>query len=456
MRTVELFCGAGGLSLGLGRAGCEVARAIDVWPEAVAVYRANLGDHAEVADIGDLLAVAPAVAALRPELICGGPPCQDFSAAGRRVEGERASLMVAFAMVVVVARPRWVLMENVPQAAKSAAWATARELLVRAGYGLSEAVVCASRYGVGQSRRRLIVVGRLGEADGFLASSIRAAASDRPTTIRDVLGGEVGEVVHAHPRHAGKRRLWSSDGPMPTIRESTRRPLPANADLSAADRALLALGALYVRPFGGGRGVRSVDEPCPAIVRTSAEPPGPRYLSAPHRDDIAPAGSVPCLTREQASRLQGFPAGWDWSAGGRLRNVDQMIANAVPSGLAEAIGRVIMARDRGETVPALEPGFSTWLRAKGVVGQTLRNRRTQLGRARRLLGGRILADLAAELAMLEAVEGFAKLSTGVRSDLRAALRLHAEWRAIPPTPRRTRSVMVADAVEERSDERAAA
>lgn len=456
MRTVELFCGAGGLSLGLGRAGCEVVRAIDVWPEAVAVYRANLGDHAEVADIGDLLDVAPAVAALRPDLVCGGPPCQDFSAAGRRVEGERASLMVAFAMVVVVARPPWFLLENVPQAQRSAAWATARELLVRAGYGLSEAVVCASRYGTGQSRRRLIVVGRLGEADGFLTAAIRAAASDRPTTIRDVLGGEVGEVVHAHPRHAGKRRLWSSDGPMPTIRESTRRPMPANADLTAADTALLALGALYVRPFGGGRGVRSVDEPCPAIVRTSAEPPGPRYLSAPHPDDVAPAGSVPCLTRDQASRLQGFPVGWDWSPAGRLRNVDQMIANAVPSGLAEAIGRVIVARDRGETLPALEAGFSTWLRSKGVIGQALRNRRAQLGRARRLLGGRILADLSAEIATLETTEGFAALSTGVRSDLRAALRLHAEWRALTPMRRRARPVTVADADEKRSEERKAA
>ncbi|MEO9789717.1 MAG: DNA (cytosine-5-)-methyltransferase [Aurantimonas coralicida] len=457
MRTVELFCGAGGLSLGLGRAGCQLVRAFDIWPEAVAVYRANLGDHVDVADVGDILAVAPAVAALRPDLICGGPPCQDFSSAGHRVEGERANLLVAFAMTIIVARPRWLLMENVPQAARSAAWAAARELLVRAGYGLSEMVVDASRYGVGQSRRRLLVVGRLGEAHGFIVSAIRAAASERPTTIRDILGGEVGEIIHSHPRHAGKRRLWSSDGPAPTIRQSSRRPMPANADLSSADRALLAVGALYVRPFGGGRGVRSVDEPCPAIVRTSAEPPGPRYLSAPHPGAIAPAGSVPCLTREQASRLQGFPVGWDWSPATRLRDVDQMIANAVPSGLANAIGRVIVARDRGETVPALEPGFSAWLRSRGVVGQALRNRRAQLGRARRLLGGRILADIAVELTALEGAEGFAALSTGVRSDLRAALRLHAEWRALPVRPSRGAERKAAASVaEERSDSREAA
>lgn len=132
--------------------------------------------------------------------------------------------MVAFAMIAVVARPQWFLMENVPQAARSAAWATVRELLTRAGYGLTEMVLDASRYGVGQSRRCLIVVGRLGEAHGFLASAIREAASAWPTTIRDVLGGEVAEVVHAHPRHAGKRRLWSVDAP----RRRSANPLGAH------------------------------------------------------------------------------------------------------------------------------------------------------------------------------------------------------------------------------------
>nr|WP_082529527.1 DNA (cytosine-5-)-methyltransferase [Aurantimonas sp. Leaf443] len=457
MRTVELFCGAGGLSLGLGRAGCDVVRAFDVWPTAVSVYRANLGNHAEVADLGDLLAVAPTVAALRPALIVGGPPCQDFSSAGHRIEGDRASLMIAFAMTVVVARPEWFLLENVPRASKSKAWATSRELLVRAGYGLTEAIVDASRYGVGQARRRLLVVGRLGEANGFLSSAIREAASERPTTIRDILGGDVGAMIHTHPRHAGKRRFWSSDGPAPTIRESSRRPMPSYALLSVADQALLTAGAVFVRPYGGGRGVRSVDEPCAAIVRTSSGRPGPRYLSAPHRDDIAPACTVPTLTQHQASRLQGFPSEWDWSPATRMRDIDQMIANAVPAGLAEAIGRLILDRDRGESMPTLEPGFSKWLRTRGIVGQVLRNRRSQLGRARRLLGGRILADPAAELAALEATHGFAALSTGIRSDLRAALRLHAEWRALPsPMPRRARPMKLTDAVEETSGKREAA
>lgn len=417
------------MSLGLEMAGCEIIRALDIWPSALDVYRANLGDVVEVADLSDIMTVAPRIAAMRPELIVGGPPCQDFSSAGKQVEGDRASLLLAFAMIVIVARPQWLLMENVPRARNSIAWAQARELLVRAGYGLSEMVLDASRYGVGQSRKRFIVVGRLGEADGFLNSAIRDLANTRPTTIRDILGSTVGGAIHAHPCVCGRRRLWSAEGPAPTICQSSQRPMPADVALSDADRALLAVGAVFVRPFVGGRGVRSIDEPCSAIVRTSAEPVRPSYLAAPHPADVAPVETVPCLTREQASRLQGFPVDWDWSPAVRLRDIDQMIANAVPAPLAQAVGKAILARHRGETVPAVELAFTSWLRKRGVVGQMLRNRRAQLGRARRLLGGRILADPAAEAAMLDATEAFAALSTGTRSDLRASLRLHAECRA---------------------------
>ncbi len=376
------------------------------------------------------MTVAPTIAALRPDLVVGGPPCQDFSSAGKQVEGERATLLIAFAMISIIARPSWILLENVPRARNSAAWATARDLLVRAGYGLTEMVLDASKYGVGQSRKRFIVVGRLDEADGFLNSAIRDLASTRPTTIRDVLGGIVSEAIHAHPRVYGRRRLWSIDGPAPTIRQSSRHPMPVDVALNDADRALLEVGAVFVRPFVGGRGVRSIDEPAPAIVRTSAEPVRPSYLDAPHPADVAPVETVPCLTREQASRLQGFPADWDWSPAKRLRDIDQMIANAVPAPLAEAIGRAILARYRGETIPAVEPMFTAWLRKRGLAGQVLRNRRAQLGRARRLLGGRILSDPAAESALLDVAEGFASLPTGTRSDLRAALRLHAQWRSL--------------------------
>lgn len=416
MRAVDLFCGAGGLSLGLGRAGIEIVGAVDSWDAAVEVYRKNVGDHVRLGNIRDVVAVAPIIMDMRPDIICGGPPCQDFSTAGPRVEGERAELMVAFAMTIAVIRPDWFLMENVAPAHKSATWARSRAILKRAGYGLTEIVIDASWYGVAQTRKRLIVVGRRDEADGFLATEINAARHSRQTTIRDILSDDIGGQVYIHPHRYGCTADWPTDalGPMPQ---------------TASQRSGASSGQyIFVRPFGGGRGVRSIDEPAPALVRTSREPPAVGYLANPSPMDPMPANQVPHLSQQQTSLLQGFPKDWEWSAARRVRDIDQMIANAVPAPLAEAIGRVILARHRGESVPATADGFSDWLKAQGVVGQVLRNRRHALGRARRLLGGRLYADIGEELRALEEADGFANLSPSTRSDLRAALRMHADWR----------------------------
>lgn len=185
MRVVDLFCGAGGMSLGLKMAGFEVIKAYDSWPVAVSTYRDNIGDHAEVVDLTNLIEVVPEICRIAPDLICGGPPCQDYSVAGRREEGRNASMTLGFTIAVVSSRPEWFLMENVVQAARSETWSQARAMLVKAGYGLSEVKLTASHYGIPQNRRRFFVVGRLGERDGFLQSAIGTAASPRPMSLRD-------------------------------------------------------------------------------------------------------------------------------------------------------------------------------------------------------------------------------------------------------------------------------
>lgn len=381
LRAVDLFCGAGGLSLGLQRAGIEIVAAYDEWEEAAAVYSRNVGSHVQVADLEYVLWYALYIKDLNPDLIAGGPPCQDFSAAGLRKEGDRSMLMAAFAMIVVIVRPEWVLIENVRDVRQSASWADAHDILKKAGYGLTQVLVDASRYGVGQARQRFIIVGRLGEADDFLEQAILDARSERPTTIRDTLGDMENDYV-------------------------------------------------FVRPYKGGRGVRFVDEPAPTIIRTSREPPTVGYLACPSPQDPAPADQVPLLTQQQTSLLQGFPPDWDWSPARRVRDIDQMIANAVPAPLAEAIGRIILARHRGEGIPTIESGFSEWLQCRGIKGQVLRNRRHALGRARKMLGGRIFANIGEELLALEKADGFAELKASTRSDMKAALRAYAEFRTI--------------------------
>jgi DNA (cytosine-5)-methyltransferase 1 len=376
MRVVELFCGAGGMSTGFMQAGFDIVHALDAWPAAVEVYRRNVGKHAWVADLKNIAEVAPVLFGMRPDLIVGGPPCQDYSPAGRRQEGERADLTAAYAMLIAIVRPSWIVMENVPGALKSKAWQQAEAILRNAGYGFTITKLDAAFYGAGQTRERLIVVGRLGEEDGFLTDALLGAASSEPMTARDVLGDDFGDTLYVHPRHMHKRRLWSADEPAPTVRSTYARRVP------------------------------------PDFVPT---------------DKDAVGETVTQLTRDHVSALQGFPADYDWSSCG-LEDRDQMVANAVPVPLARAIATVILQRQRGETQPALEKEFSSWLRLRGMTQSTIEDIRTKTNRARRLLGGRMLANTAVEIATLEEAPEFQELPAKTQSALRVALRLHAEFR----------------------------
>ena len=106
--VLDLFCGAGGLSLGLRRAGFRIIAAYDNWQPAIETYAANFDDPIERIDITEDSHLPKA------DLIVGGPPCQGFSSAGmRRDEDARNTLVRVFARLVAAAKPRAFLFENV-------------------------------------------------------------------------------------------------------------------------------------------------------------------------------------------------------------------------------------------------------------------------------------------------------------------------------------------------------
>lgn len=416
------------MSLGLRQAGFQIVKAFDAWPLAVDNYNQNVGPHAAVADLGNLLGIIPELIALAPDMIAGGPPCQDYSSAGRREEADNARLTLAFAVMVAAVRPRWFLMENVINAARSATWAQARSILSAAGYGMTESKLDASRYGVPQSRRRLFVTGRQGERDGFLASSLAAAAADKPMTLRDLFGATTPAAVYFPSTSEARRSIWGPDEPAPTIRERSIRPLPVSYRAHPDDAALIENGFVYSRPVRAGRGVRSVDQPFPTVTRTAWERPTPRYLSAPHPADPIAASSTAVLTIDQISRIQGFPVWWRWETSAK-RDKLQMIANAVPPPVAAAIGRVILDREAGKSTPEIQGGFLQWLHKRGRSRQSARNMKFLAGKARQLLGGKTFSALALELAALEAAPEFQTMRGNPKSDLRQALRLLSEYQA---------------------------
>jgi DNA (cytosine-5)-methyltransferase 1 len=173
--AVDLFCGAGGLSLGLKTAGFEVILGVDTDVDALATHRAyhpGLTADWDLAEDDVIERVARLVQRLRVTLVAGGPPCQPFSAAGRsmlreqvrrgaRGHDQRRDLWQSFLRVIALSKPPAVLMENVPEMALDRDMMILRTIvdeLEHLGYSVEERVLDSSRFGVPQFRHRLILV----------------------------------------------------------------------------------------------------------------------------------------------------------------------------------------------------------------------------------------------------------------------------------------------------------
>ena len=174
--AADLFCGAGGLSLGLSQAGFDVVLAVDTDPEALETHRAYHPGLTANWDLGDEDVVEQVASLVRKcgiKLVAGGPPCQPFSRAGRSMLRElvrtgrrhhhdhRRDLWESFLRVVELSTPDAVVMENVPDMALDRGMVILRAMIERLesiGYSVEERVVDTWRYGVPQFRQRLILV----------------------------------------------------------------------------------------------------------------------------------------------------------------------------------------------------------------------------------------------------------------------------------------------------------
>ena len=418
MRVVELFCGAGGMSLGLIKAGMTIQRAYDNSSQALDVHRFNirkaqkrlrkirlhelremtvindsgeatiipLPSHAVYRDLADLPLIVPEIIQLRPDVITAGPPCQDFSRANqKRKEGPRAGLTVGFAIVVALAKPKYFIMENVKDAAKSNAHANAMLVFRQAGYGITTRVLDCSRYGAATKRERLIVVGCLGEDDDFIGEHLDAAATKRQLTVMDVLGPRFGKTF-------GKKR-----------------------------------GKLYwCSPGGtGSSGSRRVDQPAPTLMKSSTARPGPNYQR--RKKDVKNVNRLPVPTAKQWSVIQGFPPDWNWRGSGTTA-FSKMLANSVPPPLAEALGRCIIAHSRGEQpniARRVPDHFKEWL-SERYQGKHLQDRLTRFQTVQQMIGNRVTGSADKTIGLLDRHPASASLSSQQKTRLKEVLRLYEE------------------------------
>lgn len=291
MQAVDLFSGCGGLSLGLVNSGIDVVGAFENWQPAIDVYQKNFNHKVANIDLRNVEEAVDAISKLKPDLIAGGPPCQDFSSAGKRDENlGRADLTISYAKIVVGVKPSWFIMENVERATKSNAYKEAKKILAE-NYGLTEIVLDASFCGVPQKRKRLFLIGKQGEKHGFLEAPILAGLSKKGLTIKEYLGNKIDtNFYYRHARSYARRGIFGIDEPSPTIR-GVNRPIPPNYKLHSGDATT---DISIVRP----------------------------------------------LSAKERALIQTFPDDFRWE-GTNKSTLEQIIGNAVPVKLAEYVGKHI-------------------------------------------------------------------------------------------------------------------
>ena len=291
-RLIDLFAGCGGMSLGFQNAGFELIAAYDFWQAAIDIYKENFQHPIYKVDLSQK-DISEELAAANPDIIIGGPPCQDFSIAGKReFEGKRANLTLIYSNIISAVKPRWFVMENVYNIEKSPVFAQAVSNFRKAGYGITKRIWDASYMGVPQMRKRYFVIGKLGAPDDFLLPSLLKGLTEKRMTVRQYLKDSPldTEYYYMHPRSYARRAIFSIDEPSSTIR-GVNRPIPSGYQFHPADKT------------------RDIN-----LVRS--------------------------LTSKGRSYLQTFPA--EFIFVGAKTDIEQAIGNAVPVKMAEYIAKRII------------------------------------------------------------------------------------------------------------------
>ena len=363
--AADLFAGAGGMSLGLERAGMRVVLGADHDVEALETHRHHFGGLALDWDLGDPDAVERLADLLRRgtvDVLAGGPPCQPFSKAGRsgmrhlvraglrEPHDKRRDLWRSFLEVVRLAEPRAVIMENVPDMALDREMFILRSVvfeLERLGYNVQERVLDAWRFGVPQFRQRLILVGvREGTFKWPNEAPRKVTLANAISDLPAVEGGW---------RPSGGAHGWATyEGPNTAFQRQMR------ASVAAPDRDKVF--DQITRP------VRDDDLQAFELIDSKT-----RYSELPeelkrYRDDIfddkykrldgddvsrtitahiAKDGywyihpeQNRTLTVREAARVQTFPD--DFRFAGPPSAAFKQIGNAVPPRLGEAVGRAVI------------------------------------------------------------------------------------------------------------------
>jgi DNA (cytosine-5)-methyltransferase 1 len=312
--AIELFAGAGGLALGLERAGIKTLEHVEFDKACCETLRTNRPNWNVVCE--DIHKVDFTQYRGQVDIVTGGFPCQAFSFAGKKLgfEDTRGTLFHEFARCVKEVNPKMFMAENVRGLAshdKGRTLTTIISVLEALGYHTQQKILNAAYYGVGQKRERIVIIG-----------------------IRNDLN-----IEFSYP---------SAEKQMTTLREALRDcPKSVGVEYSEKKKKVLALvppGGCWVDlpedvakgymgksyySGGGRRGMArriSWDEPCLTLTCS----PSQKQTERCHPEETRP------FTVREAARIQSFPD--DWVFCGSVGDQYKQIGNAVPVEMARRIG----------------------------------------------------------------------------------------------------------------------
>lgn len=338
--VISLFSGAMGLDIGLEQSGMRVLVGQDFDHDCALTAHAN--NHLLIEDdirnvSAESLLQAAGLNRSEAFLVCGGPPCQPFSTAGKRlgISDPRGSLFKDFVRIVHDVRPRFFLMENVKgiTSAKLSepvdGCQTVLDVILsefaHLGYKTIHGLLDAVNYGAPQFRERFVVLGSRDHEPIFLPCpthfQTHQCASMRWTTLRKAI-----EDIESNP---GPGMAFSPERNrfLEMIPEGGNwRNLPAELQPEA-------MGGAY--KSGGGK--------VGFYRRLSYDQPSPTVVTSPVQKSTMlchPRATRPLSIKEYA-RIQGFPDSWIFA--GNVSSQYRQIGNAVPVALGRAIGQMFVS-----------------------------------------------------------------------------------------------------------------
>lgn len=333
--VIDLFCGVGGLTFGLEKAGLNVVAGYDL--DATCEYAYNHNNNAKFInnDIKDVSGkeIKKILQGYDIKILAGCAPCQPFSRHQKdkynRKKHKDWKLLYQFARLVEEVKPQIVSMENVPELVKEQVFMDFINILEEQNYNITYKIVNAADYGIPQRRKRLLL----------LASSEKQIKLIEPThkkavTVREVIAS-LSQVGAGEPNNTDKLHVASSLSKKNL--ERIRHSIPGGTWKNWPEELILNChrkksGQSYSSVYGR----MSWDDVAPTIT-TQFIGYGTGRFGHPEQDRA--------LTLREGAMLQTFPVDYSFIPEGEkvvLKNIARHIGNAVPPRLGEIVGLSII------------------------------------------------------------------------------------------------------------------